>query len=61
MQVGLSTGAVLLFIAGSVYVSTMYGTNGDLSPEGGVAIVATIAGFILLMLIAGLWIERREF
>jgi hypothetical protein len=60
-QVGLSTVAVLLFVAGSAYVSTMYGTNGSLSAEGGVAIVATIAGFILLMLVAGLWLERREF
>jgi len=61
MQITLSTVAVLLFIAGSVYVSLNYGTNGNLSQEGGVALVAAIAAFVVLMLGAGLWLERKEF
>jgi len=61
MQVSLSTVAVLLFIAGSVFVSMNYGTNGSLSQQGGVALVATIAAFVVLMLAAGLWLERQEF
>mgnify|MGYP006977846308 FL=1 len=61
MQISLSTVAVLLFIAGSVFVSMNYEANGTLSQQGGVALVGVIASFIVLMLAAGLWLERQEF
>jgi hypothetical protein len=60
-QIVLSFVAVLLFIAGSVFVSTNYGTNGNLTQQGGVALVATIGLFVVVMLAAGLYLERREF
>ena len=60
-QIVLSFVAVLLFIAGSIFVSTNYGANGDLTEQGGVALVATIGAFIVVMLAAGLYLERREF
>jgi len=60
-QIVLSFVAVLLFIAGSIFVSTNFGTNGDLTEQGGVALVATIGAFIVVMLAAGLYLERREF
>lgn len=60
-QIGLSTVAVLLFIAGSVFVSMNYGTNGNITEQGGVALIAVIGAFIALMLAAGLYLERREF
>ncbi|WP_018256945.1 DUF7472 family protein [Halomicrobium katesii] len=60
-QIALSAVAVLLFIAGTVVVSTNYGTNGDLTQEGGIALVAAIAAFVVVMLAAGLFLERREF
>lgn len=61
MQIALSAVAVLLFIAGAVFVSTNYGTNGNLTQQGGVALVGAIGVFIVLMLAAGLWLERQEF
>jgi hypothetical protein len=60
-QIVLSFVAVLLFIAGSIFVSTNYGTNGNLTQQGGVALVATIGLFVVVMLAAGLYLERREF
>lgn len=60
-QIVLSFVAVLLLIAGSVFVSTNYGTNGNLTQQGGVALVATIGLFVVVMLAAGLYLERREF
>ena len=60
-QIVLSFVAVLLFIAGSIFVSTNFGRNGDLTEQGGVALVATIGAFIVVMLAAGLYLERREF
>lgn len=60
-QLLLAGGAVTLFIAGAVFVGSNYGTNGDLTAEGGTMLVATIGFFILLMLGAGLWLERQEF
>jgi len=60
-QITLSAVAVLLFIAGTVVVSTNYGANGDLTQEGGIALVAAIAAFVVVMLAAGLFLERREF
>ncbi|ACV47123.1 MULTISPECIES: DUF7472 family protein [Halomicrobium] len=60
-QIALSAVAVLLFIAGTIVVSTNYGANGDLTQEGGIALVAAIAAFVVVMLAAGLFLERREF
>jgi hypothetical protein len=61
MQIALSTAAVLLFIAGAVFVGTSYRMNGSLSQEGGVVLVAIIGAFVVLMLGAGLWLERQDF
>ncbi|PSP95808.1 hypothetical protein BRC91_00465 [Halobacteriales archaeon QS_4_62_28] len=61
MQIALSTTAVLLFIAGAVFAGINYGTNGTLSQQGGVVLVAAIGVFIVLMLGAGLWLERQDF
>ena len=60
-QIVLSFVAVVLFIAGSLFVSTNYGANGTLTEQGGVALVATIGAFVVVMLAAGLYLERREF
>jgi peptidoglycan/LPS O-acetylase OafA/YrhL len=60
-QIVLSFVAVLLFIVGSLFVSTNYGSNGNLTEQGGVALVVTIGAFVVVMLAAGLYLERREF
>lgn len=60
-QLVLAGGAVALFILGTVYVAATYGTNGNLTQQGGMILVATIGAFVVLMLGAGLWLERQEF
>ena len=60
-QLVLAGGAVGVFIAGSLYVGSAYGTNGNLTAEGGTLLVATIGAFVLLMLGAGLFLERQDF
>lgn len=60
-QLLLAGGAVGLFIAGALYVSSNYEVNGSLSGEGGTMLVGVLGFFILLMLGAGLLLERREY
>jgi len=57
----LAGGAVALFIAGAIYVSSNYGANGSLTAEGGTMLVGVLGLFIVLMLGAGLFLERKEF
>lgn len=44
--------------AAIIWVGTTYG-DGVIGPEGGLALVAAIAGFILLMSVIGLFLSRR--
>jgi len=63
-QVALSVGAVAVFVAAAVAVSTTHGetaTGTDLTPTGGLALVGVLALFIAAMAIAGLWLERQDF
>jgi small neutral amino acid transporter SnatA (MarC family) len=52
-QVIVSAGAVALFIAVAAVVTT--------TEQNGLALVGTIALFIVLMAVAGLWLERQDF
>ena len=52
-QVIVSAGAVALFIAVAAVVTT--------SEQNGLALVGAIALFIVLMAVAGLWLERQDF
>lgn len=58
VEAAVSTVAVLVFVAAVIVVGTTYG-NDDLSSAGGLAIVATIVGFILVMLVVGILLDRR--
>lgn len=58
VEAAVSTVAVLVFVAAVVVVGTTYG-NDDLSSSGGLAIVATIVGFVLVMLVVGILLDRR--
>jgi len=60
-QVVISTVAFVTFIAASVVVASTYSTNGALSQQGGVALVGAIGLFVVVMLGAGLWMERQQF
>ncbi|PSQ59220.1 MAG: hypothetical protein BRD23_04995 [Halobacteriales archaeon SW_9_67_25] len=63
-QVALSAGAVALFVVAAVVVGRTYGETApgtELTPTGGLALVGVLAGFILLMTLAGIWLERQDF
>jgi len=63
-QVALSAAATAVFVVAAVVVSSNYGdtsTGTDLTPTGGLALVAVLGGFILLMALAGVWLDRQDF
>ena len=61
LQITVATVGVATFIAAAVFVGSTYATNGDLSAQGGIAIIGAIGIFIVVMTAAGLWLERQEF
>ncbi|WP_254272869.1 DUF7472 family protein [Haloarcula marina] len=61
VQIVVSTIALATFVAAAVFVSTNYSSNGGLTEQGGIAIIGAIGLFIVVMLVAGLWMERQEF
>ncbi|MFB6308485.1 MAG: hypothetical protein ABEH35_04070 [Haloarculaceae archaeon] len=60
LQFAVSTAVVAVFIVGAVVVGLNYRTNGSLEPTGGTALVGTIVAFVLVMMAAGLWLERAS-
>ena len=61
VQTAISAIALVTFVAASVYVATTYSANGGLTEQGGVALVGAIGLFVVVMLGAGLWLERQNF
>lgn len=61
VQVVISAIALLTFIGATIYVATTYSANGGLTPQGGTALVGAIGLFVIVMLGAGIWLERQEF
>lgn len=60
-QILVSVGAVGLFIGAAVAVTEAFSADGTLSAQGGIALVGAIVFFIVLMSVAGLWLERQDF
>jgi polyferredoxin len=60
-QIAISAIAFATFIAASVFVSLTYSANDHLTQQGGVAIIGAIGLFVVVMLGAGIWMERQEF
>lgn len=60
-QVLVSLAAVGLFIGAAVVVTETFSVNGNISDQGGFALLGTILMFILVMAVAGLWLERTDF
>lgn len=58
VEAGISAVAVLLFVAAVTYVGLTYGGD-ELTSTGAVAVVVTIVGFILLMTVVGVVLDRR--
>ena len=61
VQVVISAIALVTFIAATVYVATTYSANGGLTPQGGTALVGAIGLFVVVMLAAGVFLERQSF
>ena len=61
LQIVISTIGVAVFVAAAVYVASAYTVDGALTAQGGVAVVGAIGVFLLVMLVAGLWLERQDF
>ena len=65
-QILIAIGGVLAFVVAAVAVGSAFGESGNgvvtsMTPTGGLALVGTIAFFILLMAGLGVWLERQEF
>jgi len=58
VEIAVATVAVVLFVGALVAVGTTYGAP-QLSSEGGIALVAAIFGFVLLMAVVGVFLDRR--
>ncbi|MFC7234957.1 DUF7472 family protein [Halosegnis marinus] len=58
VEIAVSTVAVVLFVAALVVVGDSNGAS-QLTSEGGISIVATILGFVLLMAVVGVFLDRR--
>jgi peptidoglycan/LPS O-acetylase OafA/YrhL len=61
VEIVVSAAAVLFFIGVVFVVGTTYGTNGDISGQGGLAVVGSIVLFVLVMTGVGAWLSRQEF
>ena len=59
-KIVLSTVAVVLFIVSFVVVGSSYSTNGGLSETGGLALLGSLVGFIVLMGVLGLYFARQD-
>jgi len=60
-QIIVAFGAVAIFLGVAVIVSGRFSANGNLTPTGGLALVGSIAVFVIVMALAGLWLERQDF
>jgi hypothetical protein len=61
VEAGVGTGAVAVFVAMVYAISQSYATNGTLQAQGGLAIVGSIALFVVVLTLAGFWLEGQEF
>jgi hypothetical protein len=57
VEIGVSLVAVALFVAVVAYIGGTYGGN-DLSTQGATLLVASVVGFVLLMTVVGIALER---
>ena len=55
--------AVVAFVVALVVVGQTYGTGDGsaISATGGLALVGLLGGFILVMALIGIWLDRQEF
>jgi polyferredoxin len=61
VQVVISAIALVTFVAATVFVAMTYSADGALTAQGGTALVGAIGLFVIVMLGAGIWLERQQF
>jgi hypothetical protein len=61
LQIVVATVGVVVFTAAAVYAASTYTVGETLSAQGGIAVVGAIGLFIVVMTVAGLWLERQNF
>ena len=59
LEIAVSVGAVIVFVALIIGIGLTYGGRG-LSDQGGVALLAAITGFVLLMTAIGYFLAGRK-
>lgn len=59
LEIAVSVGAVLVFVAVMVGIGTRYGGR-VLSSQGGIALLAAMAGFVFLMTGIGYFLAGRK-
>lgn len=59
-QVLVSVFAVALFFAAAIWVGISENGADGLSPDGGLALLAVLTGFVILMWILGALLDRRS-
>lgn len=59
-KIVLSTVGVVLFIVSFVVVGATFGEDGVLTETGGLALLGSLIGFILLMGALGLYFARQD-
>ena len=57
-KIVVSVAAVVAFIAVILGIGTTYYSDGSLGDPGGIALVASIALFVLAMAVIGVWLSR---
>jgi hypothetical protein len=60
VEAGISTAAVLVFIAAVVGVGVSFEANGSLSETGGLAILGAIGLFVFVISGIGVWLAYQE-
>ena len=60
LEIAISVGAVLVFVALIVGIGTTYGAGRVLSGQGGIALLGAMGGFILLMTVVGYFLAGRK-
>ena len=59
LEIAVSVGAVVVFVALIVGIGVTYGGQG-LSSQGGMALLGAITGFVLLMTAVGFFLAGRK-
>ncbi len=59
-QITVSLLAAAVFIAGLIGIGVVFGDSSELPETGAIALVALLAGFVLLMALVGAYLIREK-